>query len=116
MDENRRAYSLKAPGPGGPGSSMRLPGRGSFPDVDDRLVVPEATRDEIVNGRRVEASPSEAPHADQHSRLDYVLQAHAAPGYRASCDLLTRHAIDSDFASDVCVYKEGIDEVVVAER
>ncbi len=79
---------------------MRLPGRGSSLNPDDRLVVPEATRDELVNGRRMEAFPAEAPHANQHSRLDYVLQAHAAPGYHASCDLLTRHGVDSDFASD----------------
>lgn len=88
---------------------MRLPGRGSSLNPDDRLVVPEATRDELVNGRRMEAFPAEAPHANQHSRLDYVLQAHAAPGYHASCDLLTRHGVDSDFASDACVYKAGLD-------
>ncbi len=109
MDENRRAYSLKAPGPTGSGSAMRLPGRGTFPNVDDHLVEPEVTRDEIIGGRRVVASPAETAHADQHSRLDYVLQAHVASGYRVSVDLITRHGPITDFASDACVRREGLD-------
>ncbi|MEP7010778.1 MAG: hypothetical protein ABJC13_10675 [Acidobacteriota bacterium] len=109
VDENRRGYSLKAPGPGGSGSAMRLPGRGTFPNVDDHLVEPEVTRDEIIGGRRVVASPAETAHADQHSRLDYVLQAHVATGYRVSVDLITRHGEVMDFASDACVRREGTD-------
>jgi hypothetical protein len=88
---------------------MHLPGRGSFPRVDDRLVHPEVTRDEVVAGQQMVASPAQAPHANQHSRLDYVLQAHVAPGYQAATDLLTRHDTDSDFATDACIYKDGID-------
>jgi hypothetical protein len=38
MDEKRSGYSLKAPGASG--GSMYLPSRGSFPRVDDHLVVP----------------------------------------------------------------------------
>jgi hypothetical protein len=109
MDEKRAAYSLRAPGPAGKSAALRLPGHGSFPGVDDHLVEPEVTRDEIINGRRVVASPAKQPHATQQSRLDYVLQAHVAPGYEAAADLITRHAVDSDFASDSCVCKEGID-------
>jgi hypothetical protein len=109
MDENRTLYGLKAPGRSGSGSSMRLPGRGSFPRVDDHLVEPEVTRDEIIGGRRVVAMPANPPHADQQSDLDYVLRAHKAPGYRTAADLLTRLDEDSDFASDACVYKEGVD-------
>jgi hypothetical protein len=109
MDENRRGYSLKAPGPPGSGSSFRLPGRGAFPGVDEHLVQPEVTRDEIVGGHRIVASPAQPPHAIQHTRLDYVLQAHVAPGYIAATDLLTRHDQESDFASDTCIYREGID-------
>lgn len=88
---------------------MRLPGRGPFPRVDDHLVVPELTRDEIIGGVRVVASPAQPPHATQQVRLDYVVQAHVAPGYRAATDLLTRHDEDSDFASDTCILKEGVD-------
>jgi hypothetical protein len=88
---------------------MHLPGRGSFPRVDDHLVQPEVTRDEIIGGQRVVASPAKPPHANQHSRLDYVLQAHTAPGYVAATDLLTRHDRSSDFATDACIYKDGVD-------
>ncbi len=109
MENPRRVYSLKAPGHPGSGSSMRLPGRGSFPGVDDHLVQPEVTRDEIIGGRRVIASPAQPPHATQQSDLDYVLRAHVASGYRTATHLLTRHDEESDFASDACVFKEGVD-------
>ncbi len=109
MDENRRGYDLKAPGHPGAGSPRHLPGRGSFPRVDDHLVEPEVTRDEIIGGHRVVASPANPPHAKQHTQLDYVLQAVAAPGYSAATDLLTRHDEESDFASDTCIYKDGVD-------
>lgn len=107
VDENRAPYHLKAPGSSG--SSVHLPGRGSFPRIDDHLVVPELTRDEIIGGRRIEASPAKPPHAMQHTELDYLLRAHVTSGYRAAADLLTRHDQDSDFASDVCIFQDGVD-------
>jgi hypothetical protein len=107
MDEKRPAYSLRAPGASG--GSLRLPGRGPFPPIDEHLVEPEVTRDEIIGGRRVVAFPAETPHADQHGQLNYVLRAHVAPGYVAAVDLLTRVDQKSDFASDVCVRREGVD-------
>ena len=106
MDEKPSGYNLKAPGAAG--APRHLPGRG-FPRVDDHLVVPEVTRDEIIGGRRVVASPADPPHATQHVDLSYVLRAHVAPGYIGAVDLLTRHGEKSDFASDACIYKEGID-------
>jgi hypothetical protein len=109
MDENRPAYRLKAPGSMATHSPLRLPGRGSFPRVDDHLVEPEVTRDEIIGGQRVVASPAKRPHARQHARLDYLIQAHVPPGYDAATDLLTRHDEESDFATDTCVCKEGLD-------
>lgn len=109
MDEKHSSYSLKAPGAPGSGSSLRLPGRGPFPRVDDHLVEPEITRDEIIGGRRMVASPAHPPHATRQTDLDYVVRAHVAAGYVAAADLLTRHDEESDFASDTCVYKEGID-------
>jgi len=109
MDERRAGYSLKAPGSPGSGSSLRLPGRDPFPAVDDHLVEPEVTRDEIIGGRRVVASPAEYPHATQHTELDYLIRAHVAPGYRVAADLITRYDDESDFASDVCVAKSGLD-------
>jgi hypothetical protein len=88
---------------------MHLPGRGPLPRVDDHLVEPEITRDEIIGGRRMVASPAQPPHATMQVDLDFVLRAHAAPGYRIAADLLTRHDQSSDFATDTCIYKDGID-------
>ncbi|HYU35607.1 MAG TPA: hypothetical protein VEW48_25915 [Thermoanaerobaculia bacterium] len=107
MDEKRSGVSLSAPAPAG--VSLHQPGRGSFPAVDDHLVVPEVTRDEIIAGRRVVAHPAEAPHGDKQVDLDTLLRVHIAPGFVASADLITRFAADSDFASDTCVRREGTD-------
>jgi hypothetical protein len=107
MDEKHSGLSLKAPGSSG--GALHLPGRGAFPLVDDHLVEPEVTRDEIINGRRVKAEPAEAPHGDKQVDLDTLLRIHAAPGFVVSADLITRFAEQSDFASDTCVRKEGID-------
>jgi hypothetical protein len=77
--------------------------------VDDHLVEPEITRDEIINGRRVVAFPAEAPHGDKQVDLDTLLRIHVAPGFVASADLITRFGVQSDFASDTCVRREGIE-------
>jgi len=107
MDEKRSGLSLKAPGSSA--GAYHLPGRGSFPLVDDHLVEPEVTRDEILNGRRVVSMPAERPHAVKQASLDTLLANHAAPGYSVATDLITRYAVNSDFASDSCVVKDGID-------
>jgi len=104
MDEKRAAYELRAPG-----GAVYLPGRADFPRLDDHLVVPEVTRDEIIKGRRVVAMPALAPHGDQNSELDFVLRGLVAPGYQVSTDLLTRVAKDSDFASDTSIRRKGED-------
>ena len=107
MDEKRAGMSLKAPAASG--ASLRLPGRGPSPAVDDHLVVPEITRDEIIAGRKVVAFPAEASHGDKQVDLDTLLRLHVAPGYVVSADLITRFAVDSDFASDTCVRRAGVD-------
>src|SRR5436853_5881106 len=109
MEENRKGYDLKAPGRLTSVSSLRQPGRDSFPGVDDHLVVPEVTRDEIIGGRLVVAQPAKPPHAKRHFVLDHVLQAHLASEYVGATDLLTRHDANSDFATDSCIYKDGVD-------
>src|SRR5437763_16500697 len=101
MSGARPGSSLKAPGASG--RSLHLPGLGPFPPVDEHLVEPEVTRDELIGGRRVVAFPAEAPHADQHDRLQYVLHAHVAPGYVSAADLLTRFARKSAPAGDSSV-------------
>src|SRR3954469_14359566 len=109
MDENRRGYDLKAPGRSDGGAPRHLPGHGPFPRVDDHLVEPEVTRDEIIGGHRIVAFPAHPPHADQQNELDFVLRTQVALGYRAAADLLTRFDEESDFASDACIYKVGVD-------
>jgi hypothetical protein len=108
VDEKRAVFDLKAPSASG-ASSLHLPGRADFPRLDEHLVVPEVTRDEVIKGRRVVALPADAPHGDQHFRLDYVVGAHVAPGYEGSTELLTRVGKHSDFASDACIRKAGND-------
>lgn len=91
------------------GAALRLPSATEpRPYVDERLVEPE-TREEMVRGERVLAAPAKPEHADRHSELDYVVRAHVAPGYRSSSDLLTRAQARSDFATDACVRRDGID-------
>jgi hypothetical protein len=107
MGDHRPNYELKAPGASG--QALHLPCERSFPPVDEHLVDPEMTRDEIIGGRRVVAMPAHPPHATRQFKLDYVLAPHVAPGYVGAADLLTRVDVDSDFASDACVYKDGID-------
>ncbi len=109
MDEKRAGYSLKAPGRSGYSSPMHLPGRGPLPRVDEHLVEAEITRDEVIGGRTMVVSPAHPGHATKQTDLDFVLRAHVAPGYHAAADLLTRHDQSSDFATDVCIYKDGID-------
>ena len=105
MNDGRPPYDLKAPGAAG--YSQRLPGR--RPPLDEHLVEPEVTRDEIIGGRRVVAQPAKEPHAIRQFTLDYVLAPHIAPGYIGAADLITRVDAESDFASDACVYRSEID-------
>jgi hypothetical protein len=89
---------------------MHLPSRSEpLPRVDEHLVEPEVTRDEMVRGVRMVAQPANLPHARCHNRLSAVVEANIAEGYIASSDLLTRVGPGSDFATDVCVCREGID-------
>lgn len=115
MDENPRYPDrLLAPPAEGGGSAMRLPGgreeeRARWPSVEDHLVEPEVTRDEVVRGRRMEALASNPPHADKQFELGYVLRSHLRDEYVGSTELLTRVGPDSDFATDVCIRKRGVD-------
>lgn len=99
---------LLAPSPSGSSSALRLPSVREVPRVYERLVQPE-TRDQLVRGRHVLAMPANPPHGDQHFKLDYVIGAHVGEGYVGSTDLLTRSSDRSDFATDTCVRRQGID-------
>ncbi|MCX4245640.1 hypothetical protein OEB96_33775 [Paraliomyxa miuraensis] len=89
---------------------MHLPGAGDLPPpyVDERLVEPE-TRHEMVRGRLIHAVPANPEHADEHAELDYLARATLTPGYAVASDLLTRAGPGSDFATDTCIRREGID-------
>jgi hypothetical protein len=109
MDPKQGLPALLAPGASPPGPAHCPAADPGWPEVDDHLVEPEVTRHEIVRGVQLMAPPALEPHADQQSRLDYLLQAHVRPGYVVSTELLTRVAPRSDFATDVCVRKAGQD-------
>jgi hypothetical protein len=99
---------LAPPSAGAGGAALRLPGSQDAPRVDDRLVRPE-TREEIIRGRRVMAMPANPPHADQQFGVGYVIGAHLKSGFVGSSELLTRAGAGSDFATDVCVRRQGTD-------
>lgn len=107
MDPKPRSGMLLAPAASSGAAALRMPGQSSFPPLDEHLVGPE-TRDEIVRGRRVTAQPALPPHGDTHCELDYVVRAHVRLGYISSTDLLTRTGAESDFATDTCVRKAGV--------
>ncbi len=97
-----------APPPSGSSAALRFPSSYEPPSVDEHLVKPE-TREQLVRGRKVVAMPALPPHGDRHFKLDYVIGAHVKEGYVGSTDLLTRSAESSDFATDTCVRRAGID-------
>lgn len=81
----------------------------SFPPVDQHIVEPETTRDEMIRGRKIIAQPALEPHGDAHADLGMLLRVHVREGYRASIDLLTRASERSNFATDVSIRREGTD-------
>jgi hypothetical protein len=108
LHDHGSSEALLAPAARGASVALKLPGRSTFPPLDEHVVRPE-TREEMVRGERVYAQPARAPHGDGHFRLDYVLGAHVRAGYVGSTDLLTHVAHGSDFASDTCIRRDGED-------
>jgi len=84
------------------------PDPAAFPRVDDQLVRPE-TREELVRGRAGLAAAAKAPHADRQADVVSLARNVAAKGYVSSTELLTRAGPQSDFATDACIRREGID-------
>jgi hypothetical protein len=100
---------LLAPPHSGTAAAARLPGRNAPPPLDEHVVKPEVTRDELIRGRRVVAMPALPPHADRQAELGYVIRGNLRPGYIGASELLTRVSEGSDFATDYCVRKAGTD-------
>jgi hypothetical protein len=80
----------------------------AHPRVDDHLVRPE-TREELVRGRLMHQPFATEPHATRHSMINAVTRSAISPEHRGAAGLLTRFGPDSDFGTDVCIRREGID-------
>ncbi|TKC99130.1 hypothetical protein [Polyangium fumosum] len=80
-----------------------------LPPVDQHVVAPETTRDEMIRGRKIIAQPALEPHGDAHANLGAVIRLHVREGYRASIDLLTRVSERSNFATDLSIRRDGTD-------
>jgi hypothetical protein len=119
MDPPRKgANVLFAPPPEGGGVLSfppAAPPPRSKPPIQQHLVVPEVTRDEVLRGRKITAQPALAPHGDAHADLGGVLRWHVRDGYQASIDLLTRASEGSDFATDLSIRRAG-DDPATGER
>jgi Uma2 family endonuclease len=79
-----------------------------LPAVDDRIVAPESGY-EIDDGRLVRVPPAEEPHANLHSKLAALLEAHVADDFEVAIDMLTRISETSDRAPDASVYPRARD-------
>jgi Uma2 family endonuclease len=79
-----------------------------LPAVDERLVAPDCGY-EIDDGKLIRVSPALEPHADRHSKLAALLEAHAAGEFNVAIDMLTRTSQTSDLAPDASVYPRARD-------
>ena len=92
-----------------PSSSSFPPPDAAFPPVDDHLVLPEVSREEIIRGRKIVTMGANPPHAETHARADFLIMPHVRDDYIASSDLLTRVNHGSNFATDVSIRRKGLD-------
>lgn len=113
--ETQGPASFAAKTPGAVGTKTPANGKKStkknWPPVDAHLLSAaevEENRVQIIKGRRV-IKMSDPPHGEAQSGLSFLLHAHVKRGYVVASELTTRFSEGSDFASDVCVRKEGID-------
>ena len=79
-----------------------------LPAVDEHIVVPDCGY-EIDDGEIVLVPPSLEPHAERHSKLAALLEAHAALELKVAVDMLTRTSVTSDRAPDASVYPRARD-------
>jgi Uma2 family endonuclease len=89
-------------------SSPGIDASTELPAVDEHIVVPECGY-EIDDGEVVLVPPSLEPHADRHSKLQWLLEAHKAAEFNVACDMLTRISEASDRAPDASVYPRARD-------
>jgi hypothetical protein len=79
-----------------------------LPAVDEHIVVPDRGY-EIDDGEIVLVPPSLEPHANCHSKLSALLEAHKAAEFDVASDMLTRISEASDRAPDASVYPRARD-------
>ena len=89
-------------------SSLGSNANHELPPVDERLVTANSGY-EIDDGKLVRVPPADEPHADRHSKLAALLEAHAAGEFNVAIDMLTRTSRVSDIAPDASVYPRARD-------
>ncbi len=112
------APSAQSPRGVGGANGLRMPGMPDpsdpgrpWPRLDDHLVEPEnEERAEIIDGHVVYCMAANPEHAAAQANLGAVLRVAAAPGYSGLVELLTRSAVDQNFAADACILRDGKDE------
>lgn len=95
-----------------PGSNPRASEDSSwsgFPKVDEHLVQPEVSREEVIRGRKIVTMGANPEHATAHSRADFLISPHVVDTHDVASDMLTRVNRGSNFATDVAVFKKGVD-------
>lgn len=92
-----------------PLSPSDLPFPRIFPRIDEHLIEPGVSRFELIRGRRVDAFGVDAPQGDVQARAAFLMSGHVITGFVVSLRLLTRMGWQSDFSSNVCIRKGGID-------
>jgi Uma2 family endonuclease len=74
-----------------------------LPPVDEHIVEP-GSRQEMYDGELVVVPPAKEPHAERHSKVSALVEAHAAAEFNVASEMLTRTSWVDDFAPDVSVY------------
>lgn len=80
----------------------------ALPRIDERLVTPES-REELLRGRIIIAAPANPPHAECQADVVSLARRANAQGFVGATELLTCTGPSSDFATDACLRREGID-------
>jgi Uma2 family endonuclease len=96
-------------------SSPGTPATPELPAVDARLVAPDSHY-EIDDGKLVPVAPSDESHANRHSKISALLEAHVTDDFDVASDMLTRTSETSDVAPDASVYPRTRDPATGGRR
>ena len=87
----------------------------ALPDVDERLVMPEAGY-EAIDGKISYVCPSDETHGTYHSRMAAVLEAYVVVTHSVAVDMLTRTSAKNDLAPDASVFPTERDPLTGGRR